>query len=134
MTEFIATKVEDIHWNDSNALGDLALWAIPPIKALCFALDTAVEEDDLDTGPVLINAIVAQLDALDKALRRLEKEHMKAEREANKESPEEKTMKELELDVGTVATSLKICVKSFEAMEPRLAILEKGKPELKEVA
>lgn len=134
MTEFNTMRLSDIHWGVSAPLNDLALWGIPPARALCSALDNALEDDDTGTAIVLVNAIVVQLDALEKALNRLEDEHREAKREANKETPEEKTMKELELDVDAVATSLKICVKSFEAMGPRLAILEKGKPELKEAA
>lgn len=130
MTEFIATKIEDIHW-DSNAFGDLALWAIPPIKALCFALDTAIEDDDLDTGPVLVNAIVAQLDALEETLRRLEDERMKTERKVEKQIEEgqnpfpnlaycdqEKIMvflENIEHQLGVISEPFKEVVKALDA-------------------
>ena len=131
--EFSIMKLEDIHWEDDEALYTLDLWGLKPIRQIIGLIDSGL--DDLETSDmevltnlhVLVNRLAQLIEDVQDTFNRLSNEHLELERAKRKGTPEESTTKELNLNVDVIKTLLEVCAKKFDEIEPRLIVLENEK-------
>lgn len=143
MTEqFVATKLEDIHWEQGEPLYALDMWGLIPIRQIITLIDsglTDLETDDMELVTnliVLVNRLGQLVEDVQETFNRLNTEHFELEKAKAKKAkdPEQEQIEKINLKSESIETLLKTCQTIFTDLKPRLTALEKGKAELKEAA